>query len=68
MRSRFLLPAVLISVGCAFGWPAENAQDKTIQPKVTPSVDRTVLPPAAPEFKGKIGTNYSAAREAGDRT
>ncbi len=58
MRSRFLLPAALIAAGCALGWPAANAQDKTAQPKVTPSVDRTVLPPAAPEFEGKIGPNY----------
>jgi arylsulfatase len=58
MRSRFLLPAVFITVGGALGWPAANAQDKTTPPKPAPSVDRTVLPPAAPTFDGKIGPNY----------
>lgn len=58
MRLRLFLPAAFIAAGCALGGPTANAQDQAAQPNVTPSVDRTVLPPAAPDFKGKVGPNY----------
>ena len=58
MRLRLILPAVVISVGCALGWLAANAQEKTAQPKDTTKIDRTVLPPPTSEFMGKIGSNY----------
>jgi arylsulfatase len=58
MRLRFILPVVFVAASCSMGWLVANAQDKTTPPTVPGRVDRTVLPPPAPEFKGKIGPNY----------
>ena len=62
MRSRFLLPAALIAVGCtlgwltAFCWLAETfAQDTNAQPAPAGGLQ---LPKPDPEFKGKIGETY----------
>ena len=65
MRLRFALRPTSVVIGCALGWLAAMdgsaqaiAQDKPARPKDTIKIDRAVLPPRPPEFKGKIGPNY----------
>lgn len=55
---RFLLPLVIGASGCALGSLATNAQETTAPPSQSQKLDRSVLPPPTPEFKGKIGPNY----------
>lgn len=57
-RLRTSHTAVGVAVACIIGWLAADAQDQAARPSVASRIDRTVLPPTAPEFKGKIGTNY----------
>jgi len=58
MHLRDVVPALLISVGCILGSPVSSAQEVPALAESAASVDRTVLPPLAPEFKGKIGPDY----------
>lgn len=62
MRSKILLPAALIAIGCALGWPSLSgrmshafAQDS--QPG-TSTATGTQLPKPDPAFKGKIGQTF----------
>ncbi len=62
MRLRFILPAVVIAVGCSLGWLAASgrlveafAQNPKPQPT---SAEGTQLPKPDPAFKGKIGETY----------
>ncbi len=62
MRSRFMLPAVLVAIGSLFGWLAvsgrlaeTSAQETKIQPAQPLG---TQLPKPDPAFKGKIGETY----------
>ena len=58
MQSRYVIPATLISVGCILGSMLASAQEKLASTERVTNLDRTVLPPLAPDFKGKIGPNY----------
>ena len=64
MRSRFMLPAAFIAVGCAFGWLAASDHQAELfaqQPKADrPVTEGTpqVLPRLDFEFKGKVGKTY----------
>jgi len=54
MRSRLLLPAVLVALGCGLGWLTDSlGQDR--QPGPVPG---TQLPQPDPAFQGKIGETY----------
>lgn len=62
MRSRFLLPTVLMVIGSVFGWLAASgrfaetrAQDAKAQPV---AADGTQLPKPDPAFKGKVADTY----------
>jgi hypothetical protein len=37
MRTRYLLPAVIVAAVCVLGGPLANAQTKTAQPHVSPT-------------------------------
>jgi|GEM_PF-6617974 hypothetical protein len=58
MRLRYLLAPRVFVVPSALGCLSANAQDETAGLSGITGVDRSVLPPPAPEFKGKIGKNY----------
>ncbi len=56
--------AAVIAVGGLLGWFSASgrlSREALAQDKASPTVpklDHSVLPPPAPEFKGKIGQNY----------
>ena len=64
MRSRYLLPAVLLAVGCTFGWLTASgrltetfAQDRKAADPPAPA-SSTQLPKPDPAFKGKIKRTF----------
>jgi len=58
MLTRTILTvAALVAISLS-GWLAASAQEERTSEARTADLDRKVLPPPAPEFKGKIGSNY----------
>jgi arylsulfatase len=58
MNFRILLSVFVVSLGSALGSLAATAQDATNSQQEVTKLDRTVLPPPAPDFKGKIAQSY----------
>ena len=58
MRTRTRLALAAVAAGLMLGWMAVSAQEGRPSDARPADLDRTVLPPPAPEFKGKIGSNY----------
>jgi hypothetical protein len=55
---RTSLAVAALSAGSLLGWLAASAQEGRSSEARTADLDRTVLPPPVPEFKGRIGSNY----------
>lgn len=52
-----LLVTVLLALGALFGWLTASAQDKpAVGDKA--ELDRSILPPTQPPFRGEIGETY----------
>lgn len=62
MRSRSLTYPVLFTVAIVIGLLVVRAQDDSAPPKSATSPGRTTLPPATPEFKGRIAENYKDSK------
>jgi arylsulfatase A-like enzyme len=58
MRVRTSLVLAALAAGSLSGWLAASAQEGRPPGARTTELDRTVLPPLAPEFKGRIGPSY----------
>ncbi len=58
MRFHFLTLVTLIAFACTLGWRTVASQDRNPSGEPPAKLDRSVLPPPTPEFKGKIGPNY----------
>ena len=62
MRSRFLLPVVVVALSCALGWLAASVPPNTVfaQDTKAPPAARSDnrLPKPDPAFMGKIGETY----------
>ncbi|HBH54511.1 MAG TPA: arylsulfatase [Planctomycetaceae bacterium] len=56
MRVRLLLAVGIVAFGCS--WVLADGLEQGALSTPANRVDRTVLPPAPPAFRGRIGTNY----------